>query len=363
MAAQRRRTSGRARAARGDEPTESAERPTRTRRETTRIVAVVSVLVVFSLVLVAGASVLLSNVIGDDGSPAASRFSDDDPAPAPAATPLGPLPTSTVLPSPLPAEVDYVALGDSYAAGLALDPQRTDHPACGRSTVNAATLLADRLDAASFVDVSCAGATTADFSAVQNTTDAQRPDPQRDALSRGTDLVTVTLGGNDFDIFGRIVSTCVRVATLDPDGAPCRDSYAGSGVGEDPLASAGAVTANLAAVLDGIADAAPDARVVVVGYPRFIAGRTCTALGLTAGDAAFATAVFDDVVRSMAQAAADAGVEFVDTRPLSEGHDICSTVSWFAGFAPTAAAPAAWHPGPDYQRAVADLLAARLGLS
>ncbi len=363
MVAQRRRDGSRVPEPRGGV---RVRRTKQTRRETLRNVRVVSLMAVFSIAVVAGGTVLLSHTIGTDGRPGSALVTiDARPAPrvAGASAPVAALPTAATPPSPLPREVDYVALGDSYAAGLDVAPQRSDQPACGRSTDNAASLLAARLEVASFVDVSCAGASTADFTGVQDTADTERPDPQRDALSRSTDLVTVTLGGNDFDIFGKLIGTCVRVASLDPDGAPCRDSYAGAGVGENPLASAGAVVDNLAAVLDGIVEAAPSARVVVIGYPRFIAGRTCGAVGFTVDDAEFATDVFDDVDGAMAQAAADADVEFVDVRQLAEGHDICSSVPWFSGFQPTAAAPAAWHPGADYYRALAQLLADRLDVS
>lgn len=334
-----------------------------------RILAVVGLIVAFSAALVVGGAALLGRVVDGD-SPAladpGTRTSSDasstvavDPAADAASAP--PITTVAAAFDPLPADVDYVALGDSFAAGLGIAPQRTEQPACGRSASGYAARLAGALDAVSFVDVACAGATTFNVSQVQNTDDDQRPAPQHDALSRDTDLVTLTFGGNDYDIFGKIVGSCVRLASLEPDGAPCRDSYAGTGPGDDPAASAGLVERNLRAMLADVADRAPRARVVVVGYPTFFPQSTCTALGFTDADAAFAAAVFDDLDDAMARAATDAGVQFVDTRPMSAGHDICSTSPWVAGYEPTSDAPAAWHPGSSYVRALAarliDLLA------
>ena len=69
----------------------------------------------------------------------------------------------------------YVALGDSYSAGP-LIPTTDLAGGCARSDHNYPSLLADELDAKTFVDVTCSGAKTHDITGVQ------RPFP--DARSR-----------------------------------------------------------------------------------------------------------------------------------------------------------------------------------
>ncbi|MDH3039159.1 GDSL-type esterase/lipase family protein [Streptomyces sp. TRM75561] len=92
--------------------------------------------------------------------------------------------------APRPATpLNYVALGDSYVSAPGV-PDEID-AACARSSGNYPHLLAGKIKA-QLTDVSCAGATTADLAAPQGTAPAQFT-----ALNRKTDLVTVTIGGND----------------------------------------------------------------------------------------------------------------------------------------------------------------------
>ena len=59
-----------------------------------------------------------------------------------------------------PAGSDYVAMGSSYAAGLAIGTKNPDGPArCGRSLDNYAQQLA-RKRGLRLIDASCSGATT-----------------------------------------------------------------------------------------------------------------------------------------------------------------------------------------------------------
>ena len=79
---------------------------------------------------------------------------------------------ATVLPGAASASAvpSYVALGDSYTSGP-LIPDQTGNPAgCLRSTHDYPALVAAALGAASFSNVSCAGATTADMTGPQHVT-------------------------------------------------------------------------------------------------------------------------------------------------------------------------------------------------
>lgn len=86
-----------------------------------------------------------------------------------------------------------------------------------------------------------------------------------DALGRGTDLVTVTIGGNDIG-FSTVLGTCAQLTASDPAGAPCRSHYTRAGAGGDQITASIAGTApKIAQVLRGIHRRSPHARVVVVG--------------------------------------------------------------------------------------------------
>ena len=53
--------------------------------------------------------------------------------------------------------------------------------------------------------------------------------PQFDALTPDTDLVSVSIGGNDFSVFGTLVGFCPTLRASDPTGAPCRDAMRADG--------------------------------------------------------------------------------------------------------------------------------------
>src|SRR4051794_32640984 len=95
----------------------------------------------------------------------------------------------------LPADIDYVALGDSYSAGPLVTTIRSDPSGCVRSTDNYPAFLADWLSVGSYIDVTCSGADTDDLTGRQLMLDGNRTAPQLDALSTDTDLVTLGIGG------------------------------------------------------------------------------------------------------------------------------------------------------------------------
>jgi lysophospholipase L1-like esterase len=121
----------------------------------------------------------------------------------------------------------YVALGDSYAAGP-LIPLQTGLPAgCLRSSRNYPSLVAETAGIPDFRDVSCSGATTGHLGGPQDLPLGVNA-PQLDALAEDTELVTLTIGGNDIG-FAEIVNECARRSPLQPAGAACRGHYTAGG--------------------------------------------------------------------------------------------------------------------------------------
>src|SRR3954454_384571 len=160
----------------------------------------------------------------------------------------------------------YVALGDSYTSGPAIQPQDPSVPGCLRSELNYPHLVAPDLHLA-FRDVSCSGAQTKDMTASQDVDPNPDPAPQFNALNSNTKIVTLGIGGNDIG-FVDIAETCVKLATQSPLAtAPCRDYYTANGIITDRI---NALIPRLDVVLDGIASRSPAAKTFVVGYPDIL---------------------------------------------------------------------------------------------
>jgi lysophospholipase L1-like esterase len=205
--------------------------------------------------------------------------------------------------------------------------------------------VAVTLGVADFHDVSCSGATTENITGPQSVPLGKNP-PQLDALSAGTELVTVSIGGNDIG-FGDIVTECARRSPLQPTGSACKDHYTAGGT--DQLAQRiDEAAPEVAAVLAAIDERSPDARVLLVGYPAILPdeGPGCfPVVPFSPGDVAYLREVEKGLNAMLADEAAAAGTGFVDTYTPSIGHDACQPpgTKWIEGLVPTApAAPV--HP-------------------
>src|SRR3569833_2381584 len=117
----------------------------------------------------------------------------------------------------------YVALGDTNTT----KPKNTRYHgtpfACLRSDHNYPSLVARSLRAGEFVDVSCSAATTKDVFQPQRVLLGVNP-AQLDAVTPGTALVTIGIGGNDVG-FSRTLYTCAGLSLTAPRGAPCMKHF------------------------------------------------------------------------------------------------------------------------------------------
>ncbi|MDQ4011770.1 MAG: SGNH/GDSL hydrolase family protein [Actinomycetota bacterium] len=249
----------------------------------------------------------------------------------------------------------YVALGDSYTAGPEIPVQRFDPLGCRRSNSNYPSLLAAALGIRDFTDVSCTGAQTEHMTESQRVPLGINP-PQFDALASDTDLVTLTISGNDIG-FSDIFGTCARLSSTDPLGNPCeRQATAG---GTDIYAQRiDAEAPNVARVLEGIRQRSPRATVLLVGYLRIVPPEVgCyPVFPIARGDVPFLDGIQQQLNAMLADQASDHGAVFVESYADSLGHDACKLpgVKWVEGVAPTSpAAPV--HPNALGMRAVAAL--------
>lgn len=245
----------------------------------------------------------------------------------------------------LPAEIDYVALGDSFTAGPLIAPYADDAGGCLRSAANYPSLLAERLDVASFTDVSCSGARVSDLLRPQRSFIGGRiAAPQLDAVLRGTDLVTVGIGGNDESLFGSLAGGCSGGETASFAG--CDSLFATPGSVAAKVASARRVEPTLTRALARIHRRAPEALVVVVGYPSLLpeSGR-CAAVPFAAADYAPLNRIEAALNDSLRGAAEAQGARFVDLAAASRGHDICAgDDAWVNGPDNRPDVAAAYHP-------------------
>lgn len=235
----------------------------------------------------------------------------------------------------------YTALGDSYAAGPLIPNQSLNPLGCLRSDKNYAHLAAAQMGK-SLSDVSCSGATTEDMTASQDVTPGPNP-PQFNALSTSTQIVTLSIGGNDIG-FTSIIENC---ASATPFGHPCQDQYNSGGV--DQLAARINATApKVAAVIQGIHTRSPSARVVVVAYEPILpeTGSGCwPQVPLAWADVPYLRATQKRLNTMLQTTAAANGARYADTYTAAIGHDSCksSSTRWVEPLIPgNTAAP--FHP-------------------
>ena len=199
----------------------------------------------------------------------------------------------------------YVALGDSYSSGVGAGGYIGSSGSCERSTNAYSALWARANSPASYVSVACAGATTTDV------INSQLPE-----LTASTTLVSMTVGGND-EGFSTIMEDCnlrgtsTCVSDINAAEADARANLPGK----------------LAQVFAGIAARAPNARVVLLGYPLFYdLAHNC--IGLSQTSRAKIDEGIDLLDSILSQAAAAAHATFADVRNAFGGHEICDSNRW-----------------------------------
>lgn len=204
---------------------------------------------------------------------------------------------------------DYVALGDSYSSGTGTNSYNLDS-GCQRSSLSYPALWAAQRGTASFTFAACSGATT---SSVRS--------GQLGGLNSGTDLVTITIGGNDADFVGTVLtcklgsdSTCI--AKLNSVDTFVRNTLPG----------------RLDGIYRDIKARAPNARLVVLGYPRlFQVGGTNCILEINNTKRTRINQTADLLSSITAQRVAAAGGTYLDARGTYDGHGICASSPYLNG--------------------------------
>ena len=249
----------------------------------------------------------------------------------------------------------YTALGDSFAAGP-LIPNPVAPLGCLKSSNNYGRIAQRTLAFAEFRDATCSGAETEEMFAPQNVSPGGPNPPQLNSLSTETQLVTLTIGGNDIG-FSDLAQDCVSVL---PFGSPCRDRYTRGG---DQISARIAATApQVNAVLDEIRVRSPLAKVLVVNYSAIFphSGSGCwPRMPVTPRDVAWLRSKHTELNAMLANQAAANGATVVDVYAASVGRDACagSGTRWVEPYIPgNAAAPL--HPNLRGMQAMAAMVVA-----
>ncbi len=208
------------------------------------------------------------------------------------------------------AGLGYVALGDSYSSGVGTRAYLSDGTSCQRSVYAYPSLLAVARGY-SLTFRACSGATTADVSRTQI-----------DALSASTGLVTLTVGGNDAG-FASVLTTCALPSWL---------SSCNGAVDTAQAFIATTLPARLGSLYASIRAKAPNAAVVVAGYPRVFNGQDCNALTFfSPAEEARLNQTADQLDAVVARAAGAAGFRYASPTAAFIGHAVCGSPEWLNG--------------------------------
>ncbi len=250
----------------------------------------------------------------------------------------------------------YVAMGSSFAAGPAISSAAPGSPwFCARSRDNYAHQLA-RLRGLSLVDVSCGGATTRHI-----LEGGQLMQPaQIAAVTAETELVTITIGGNDIAYLGNMMALACNEQTpwyiRGIGGCHVRSP-------EETEQKLQPLLERLVAIITEVRRRAPHAQVVLVNYQTLLPeSGSCERLGLS-DEAAAQMRVMANQLAEVTYAAAEGhGALLLDAQRLTLGHDVCAPQPWANGLHPEKGLLGApLHPTLEGMTAIAQGLNALLG--
>ncbi|MDA2813503.1 SGNH/GDSL hydrolase family protein [Nocardiopsis sp. RSe5-2] len=263
----------------------------------------------------------------------------------------------------------YLALGDSYSSGDGAGsylPGTTGEDGCFRSADAYPSRASEAFDfAGGFAFVACSK-----HKGSQLLDEAGAEDAQLDAIGEYTSLVSLGIGGNDLG-FTPVLRTCmVRVPLV--SGGVCQ------GQEEDIDRRMRTFDDTLEEIIAEVRDRAPDARLLLVGYPRLFpkepSGMYYT---LTVEDQTWLNGkvrAFNDRLRTAAREAdekiaeeGDVGsVEFVDVYTALAGHEVSAEDAWLNGVVLQDLTDgiqvhrSSFHPTAAGQRAFADRVGERI---
>ncbi|MGW1783763.1 SGNH/GDSL hydrolase family protein [Streptomyces sp. NPDC002143] len=281
------------------------------------------------------------------------------------------------------AEYEWVALGDSYTAGVipaAGDVFEYPRDGCERTDQSYPQVI-DR-DFGSLIEltnVSCGAATIEDV-----TFRAQQPigrnvpgfpedpdypfppvPPQSEAVEPGTDVITVGVGGNTLG-FADILFKCLELGSGSGGvDTPCRDALAADIPGRLTK-----VSRDYDQMLAKLHERAPHAKILTVGYPTVIPQDTSKCryndlqhfASITQGDLDWLRHDVLEPLNKAIEKSADTRdtATFVNLYDSTQNHSVCDAGKWVEGIFDHDDRPALVHPNARGHRNAADHVASAI---
>jgi hypothetical protein len=219
----------------------------------------------------------------------------------------------------------YVALGDSYSAGVGSTSDYLND--CDQSTAAYPYLYDQAVSPSSFSFQACTGATAPDIES-----------SQLSALNSGTGIVSLTDGGDDVG-FSTVMEDCVLYS----------QSTCLSEISSAEKQATSTLPGTLDTLYSDIRKDAPSAHVVVMGYPELYdltQSSDCSGLSTKSRTALNGAAdTLDSVIAG--QVAKYSGFTFADVRSYFSGHEICDDDPWINSV--TWPIDDSYHPTADGQ--------------
>jgi lysophospholipase L1-like esterase len=223
----------------------------------------------------------------------------------------------------------YVSLGSSMAAGPGITP--VANRAAGRSLRNYPNLVAERCGYR-LVDATVSGATTANILDTAQKGLGATFAPQIEQVHDEAALVTITVGGNDLNYVGSLMSLSIlaplarvphrlKPHRLDPGLVRTEQDYAQT-------------EASMVTVVEAVRARAPKARVLLVDYLTLVGSHepSLRSLPLRAAERQAARELATRLAECFTGAARSTGVELVEASAASVDHGIGSPEPWVTGF-------------------------------
>ncbi len=229
---------------------------------------------------------------------------------------------------------NYVALGDSYSSGDGAggyDPATAESGGCWRSENAYPEVVGEEFDfSGALAFYACSSHKGSEMIDQLGT-----PESQIDRVTENTSLVTLGIGGNDLG-FIPVLRTCMmRMPLL--ESSVCVEQE------EDVEKRMDTFEKTLTEILGEVRDRAPDARVLVLGYPRLFPedppGMYYT---LTKSDQLWLNGLgqrFNELIRDVAYrvdgdvygSRGTGSVEYVNTFSALTGHEVSAEDAWLNG--------------------------------
>ncbi|MFC9589312.1 SGNH/GDSL hydrolase family protein [Streptomyces sp. NPDC056944] len=274
------------------------------------------------------------------------------------------------------ADYQWVALGDSYTAGViqaAGDTFEIPRDGCERTDQSYPQVIdRDLSGLIELTNVSCGAATIEDV-----TSHAQepigrsipgRPDPdapfpavppQSEVVKADTDVITVGVGGNTLG-FADILFKCVELGQgTSGAGTPCKDELAAS-----IPAKLTKVATDYDQMLAKLHEKGPKAKILALGYPTVIPKDTSKCrfnnihqfFSITPGDLDWLrTDVLEPLNKAIEKSAGTQdSATFVDLYESSANHSVCDAGKWVEGILDSDNRMTLVHPNARGHRNAAD---------